>query len=70
MERAFSPYLLNDLSPGAAPGWYGNAPSALKLQRNQVMESAEGALNISLGQHPRKDIASGQRAEGPFYNKF
>jgi hypothetical protein len=34
------------------------------------MESAEGALNISLGQRPRKAIASGKRAEGPFYNKF
>jgi hypothetical protein len=38
---------------GYAPGWYSIAPSALKLQRNQVFGSAKGAFHISLGRSPR-----------------
>jgi hypothetical protein len=39
---------------GSAPGWYEAAPSALKLMRNHIFESAKGASHISLGQSPRK----------------
>jgi hypothetical protein len=56
MERAFSPYPLLLLhSWGSAPGWYEAAPSALKLMRNQIFQSAKGASDISLGQSPRRN---------------
>jgi hypothetical protein len=50
--QPFSFLLLH--SRGSAPGWYEAAPSALKLMRNHIFESAKGASYISLGQSPRK----------------
>jgi hypothetical protein len=42
-------------SRGYAPGWYEAAPSALKLMRSHIFESAKCAGYISLGQSPRKE---------------
>jgi hypothetical protein len=47
---------------GFAPGWYKTAPSALVILLFQLGLSAEGAIHISLGRSPRKQLR--QTAKG------
>ena len=63
-------FLLSLHSWGFAPGWYGIAPLALKLLRNQSIKGPKARSISAWGNAPGLNRNNESRAESPFHASF